>query len=218
MPEDPGEQIDAYIRELFIHEDDAQRESLVTARAEGLPGIQVPAPLGKLLAILVRASGAKKILEIGTLGGYSGIWMARALPDGGALLTLELDPHHADVARRNFARAGVGDRVEVRVGPALETLPTLQGEAPFDLIYIDADKGNYPEYLDWALRLARPGSLIVGDNVLRGGQIINPPADNADAGGISAFNRRAATDPRLEAIIIPNRNGRDGVLIATVRW
>jgi len=122
-----------------------------TARSEA--NAQVPPALGKLLGILTRASGARKILEIGTLGGYSGIWMARALPDGGRLISLDVNAHHADVARRSFERAGLADRVEVRVGPALETLPTLQAEAPFDLVYIDADKDNYSGYLDWAIRL-----------------------------------------------------------------
>jgi predicted O-methyltransferase YrrM len=217
MPEDTGGAIDEYIQGLFIHEDEAQRAALESARAEGLPSIQVPAALGKLLGILTVATGAKKILEIGTLGGYSGIWMARALPAGARLISLDVNPHHAEVARRNFARAGVADRVEVRVGPALETLPSLQSEAPFDIVYIDADKDNYPGYLDWAIRLTRPGSLIIGDNVLRGGAIITPAADDAGARGINEFNRRAAEHPRLDAIILPNRNGRDGILIATVK-
>jgi caffeoyl-CoA O-methyltransferase len=217
MPDDAGEQIDSYIQTLFIQEDAGLRGALDSARAEGLPAIQVPAALGKLLGILTRASGARKILEIGTLGGYSGIWLARALPAGGRLISLDVNAHHADVARRSFERAGVADRVEVRVGPALESLPTLQSEAPFDLIYIDADKENYPGYLDWALRLARPGTLIIGDNVLRGGAIIRPAAGDAGGTGINEFNRRAAEHPKLDAIILPNRNGRDGVLIATVK-
>lgn len=217
MPEDIGSQIDTYIANLFIQEDDALRSARESAQAEGLPSIQVPAALGKLLGILTRASGAKKILEIGTLGGYSGIWMARALPPDGRLITLDVSAHHADVARRSFERAGLADRVEVRVGSALETLPTLQAEAPFDLVYIDADKDNYPGYLDWAIRLSRPGTLIIGDNVLRGGAIITPVAGDAGASGINAFNRQAAEHPRLDAIILPNRNGRDGVLIATVK-
>ena len=217
MPEDIGNQIDTYIANLFIQEDDGLRSARESAQAEGLPSIHVPAALGKLLGILTRASGAKKILEIGTLGGYSGIWMARALPPDGRLITLDVSAHHADVARRSFERAGLADRVEVRVGSALETLPTLQAEAPFDLVYIDADKDNYPGYLDWAIRLSRPGTLIIGDNVLRGGAIITPEPGDAGASGINAFNRQAAEHPRLDAIILPNRNGRDGVLIATVK-
>jgi predicted O-methyltransferase YrrM len=217
MPEDMESQIDTYIQDLFIQEDEGLRGARESAKAEGLPTIQVPAALGKLLGILTRASGARKILEIGTLGGYSGIWMARALPDGGRLISLDVNAHHADVARRSFERAGLADRVEVRVGPALETLPTLQAEAPFDLVYIDADKDNYPGYLDWAIRFSHPGTLIIGDNVLRGGAIITPAAGDAGARGINAFNRQAAEHPRLDAIILPNRNGRDGVLIATVK-
>lgn len=217
MPEDMGTHIDAYIQELFIHEDQGLLAALEQAKAGGLPGIQVPAALGTLLGILVRATGARKVLEIGTLGGYSGIWMARALPAGGRLISLEVDAHHAEVARRNLERAGVGDRVAVHVGPALESLPALQSEAPFDIVYIDADKDNYPGYLDWAIRLTRAGSLIIADNVLRGGASISPAAGDAGARGIHDFNQRAAEDPRLDAIILPNRSGRDGILIATVR-
>ena len=217
MPDDAGEQIDSYIQTLFLEEDAGLRGALESARAEGLPAIQVPAALGKLLGILTRASGARKILEIGTLGGYSGIWMARALPEGGKLISLDVSAHHADVARRSFERAGVADRVEVRVGPALETLPTLQSTGPFDLIYIDADKDNYPGYLAWALRLSHPGTLIIGDNVLRGGAIISPAEGDAGGKGINEFNRQAAEHPKLDAIILPNRSGRDGVLIATVK-
>lgn len=217
MADENGERIDAYIAELFLPEDEVLRSTLESARAEGLPAIQVPAALGKLLSIFVRATDARKVLEIGTLGGYSGTWLARALPAGGRLISLEVNGHHADVARRSLERAGVADRVAVVVGPALETLPTLQGEAPFDLIYIDADKDNYPAYLDWAIRLSRPGTLIVGDNVLRGGAIIAPAAGDVGGQGIHEFNRRAAQHPRLDAIILPNRNGRDGILVATVR-
>jgi caffeoyl-CoA O-methyltransferase len=217
MADETGERIDAYIAELFLPDDETLRACLESARAEGLPAIQVPPALGKLLSILTRATGARKILEIGTLGGYSGTWMARALPAGGRLITLDVNPHHAEVARRSFERAGVADRVDARVGPALETLPTLQSEAPFDIVYIDADKDNYPGYLDWAIRLSRPGTLIIGDNVLRGGAIIAPGAGDAGGQGIHEFNRRAATHPRLDTIILPNRNGRDGILVAVVR-
>lgn len=217
MPDEAGERIDAYIRDLFITEDDALRGAVAGARAEGLPGIQVPPALGKLLSILVRATRARRILEIGTLGGYSGIWLARALPDDGRLLSLELDPHHAEVARRHFAAAGLAGRTEVRVGAALDTLPTLLSEGPFDLVYIDADKDNYPAYLDWALRLTQSGSLIVADNVLRGGAVIAPAEGDRGGAGIHAFNEKAAHGGQLDAIIIPNRNGRDGVLIGVVK-
>jgi caffeoyl-CoA O-methyltransferase len=217
MPPPDAQPIDAYILELFAREDGSQREALASARAAGLPSIQVPAALGKLLHILTRAVGARKVLEIGTLGGYSGIWLARALPPNGRLISLEINPHHAEVARENFVRAGVADRVEVRVGPALETLPALSAEAPFDLISIDADRDHYPAYLDWALRLSRPGSLIVADNVLRDGKVIDPPGGDSAMKAVHEFNNKAASHPGLEAIILPNRDGHDGVLVAVVK-
>ncbi len=217
MAEDAGQRIDSYILDLFVHEDDVLRNAVTGAKAAGLPSIQVPAALGKLLTILVQATGARKILELGTLGGYSGIWMARALPVDGRLISLELSAHHAEVARRHFAAAGVAEKVEVRVGAALEQLPRLQPEAPFDLVYIDADKDNYPAYLDWAIRLARPGTLIVADNVLRGGAVIAPASTDGGATGIHEFNARAASHARLDSIILPNRNGHDGILVAVVK-
>lgn len=215
MAEHGMDQIDAYIRDLFVPADPVLDAALHDMKAGGLPTIQVPPELGRLLAILVRTSGAQRILEIGTLGGYSAIWMARALPPDGHLLSLELDPHHADVARGNLARAGLAERVEIRVGAALELLPTLLAEPPFDMVFIDADKPSYPQYLDWALRLVRPRGLIVGDNTLRGGAVLDPADDGARA--IDRFNRAAAANPRLDAIILPNRSGNDGMLIAVVR-
>jgi predicted O-methyltransferase YrrM len=170
-----------------------------------------------LLGILARAVGAKKILEIGTLGGYSGTWLARALSPGGKLITLEVNPRHAEVARHAFERAGVEDLVAIRVGPALDSLPDLRSEAPFDLVFIDADKDNYPAYLDWAVALARPGALIVADNVLQGGRVLMDPPPDAGVAGIQEFNRRAAQHPRLDALILPMRDGRDGVLVARVQ-
>src|SRR5205823_3637063 len=158
--------------------------------------------------ILARAVGAKKILEIGTLGGYSGSWLAQALSPGGKLLTLEVNPRHAEVARHTFERTGVADRVSIRVGPALETLPLLRSEAPFDLIFIDADKDNYPAYLGWAIDLARPGALIVADNALQGGRVLDGPSTDPGVAGIQEFNRRAAEHPRLSALILPMRDGR----------
>lgn len=215
--DESGKDLASYIQGLFVHEDDTLQRARTDARAEGLPSIQVPGELGVLLGILARAVGAKKILEIGTLGGYSGTWLARALPPEGKLITLELDPHHAEVAQRTFDRAEVADRVTIRVGPALDTLPDLRSEGPFDLIFIDADKDNYPGYLDWAVTLARPGTLIVADNVLQGGRVLANPPPDAGAAGIQQFNRSAARHPRLSALIIPMRDGRDGVLVAVVR-
>jgi predicted O-methyltransferase YrrM len=215
--DETGKELVSYVQKLFVHEDDALQRARADARAEGLPGIEVPGELGVLLGILARAVGARKILEIGTLGGYSGTWLARALAPGGTLITLEVNPHHAAVARHTFERAGVADRVAIREGPALETLPDLGDEAPFDLIFIDADKDHYPAYLDGAIALARPGTLIVADNVLQGGRVLADPPPDAGAAGIREFNRRAAQHPRLAALILPMRDGRDGILIAVVR-
>lgn len=217
MADETTDRVDAYIRELFIPDDDALREALRDMEAAGLPTINVPAALGRLLGVLVRAVGARRVLEIGTLGGYSAIWMARALPADGWLISLEVDPRHAEVARANLERVGVAGRVEVRVGKALDLLPALANDVPFDLAFIDADKVSYPAYLDWALRLLRPGGLIVADNVLRGGSVADPAAADEDVRAINRFNRAAASDPRLDAIILPNRGGRDGILIAAVR-
>ena len=215
--DETGKELAAYVQKLFVHEDNALQRAREEARAEGLPGIEVPGELGVLLGILARAVGARKILEVGTLGGYSGTWLARALAPGGKLITLEVNPRHAEVARHTFERAGVADRVAIRVGPALETLPDLRSEAPFDLIFIDADKDNYPAYLDWAIALARPGALIVADNVLQGRRVLIDPPPDSGAAGIQEFNRRAGQHPQLAALILPMRDGRDGILIAVVR-
>jgi caffeoyl-CoA O-methyltransferase len=215
--DETGKELAAYVQKLFVHEDNALQRSREEARAEGLPGIEVPGELGVLLGILARAVGARKILEVGTLGGYSGTWLARALSPGGKLITLEVNPRHAEVARHTFEQAGVADRVEIRTGPALETLPDLRSEAPFDLIFIDADKDNYPAYLDWAIALARPGALIVADNVLLGRRVLADPSPDAGVAGIQEFNRRAAQHPQLTALILSMRDGRDGILIAVVQ-
>ncbi len=217
MTEDMGTRIDAYIRELFLPEDEGLSAALRGMSAAGLPSINVPAALGRLLGILVRASGARRVLEIGTLGGYSAIWIARALPPGGRLITLEYDERHAGVARAALEQAGVADRVEVRRGRAIDLLPDLDDGTPFDLAFIDADKVSYPDYLEWCLRLVRPGGLIVADNVLRDGGVVNPPADDEVLSATDRFNRAAAADPRLDAVILPNRGGHDGILVAVVR-
>lgn len=205
MTNENSQRTTAYIRDLFLPPDDALDAALGRARAAGLRAIQVPPEVGRLLGILARAVGARRILEIGTLGGYSAIHLARALPADGRLITLELDPRHAEVARENLAAVGLAARVEVRLGPALDLLPSLATEAAFDLAFIDADKESYPAYLDWCLRLVRPGGLIVVDNVLRRGDAID------------AMNQAAASDPRLEALILPVRDGADGILVGVVR-
>ena len=213
--------VDRYVEDLFIGEDAALDAALADSQAAGLPGIQVSPVQGRVLHLLAVLTGARRILEIGTLGGYSTIWLARALRADGRLITLECEPRHAEVARANLARAGLAERVEVRVGPALETLPLLaaEGAGPFDLAFIDADKGAYVEYLEWALRLTRAGSLIVADNVVRRGVIPVAGEDETRARAVQRFNAALAVDPRLTATILPlaGRKGFDGMALAVVR-
>ena len=213
----PNATVGSYIRDLFLPPDPQLEAALQRAAAAGLRSIQVPPELGRLLGILVQATGARRVLEIGTLGGYSALHLARALPADGRLISLELDERHAQVARENLSHAGLADRAEVRVGAALDLLPALTADAPFDLAFIDADKESYPAYLGWCVRLVRPGGMIVVDNVLSRRGVIPPAADDADGRGIAAMNEAAARDPRLDAIIVPTRDGRDGVLLAVVR-
>jgi caffeoyl-CoA O-methyltransferase len=209
--------IDTYIEELFAPPDPALEGALRRSRAVGLPEIQISPPEGKLLRLLAEIAGVRRILEIGTLGGYSTIHLAGALPEDGLLVSLEVDERNAGVARENIAEAGLESVVEVRVGDARELLAWMfeDGEGPFDLTFIDADKGGYPEYLEWALRLSRPGSLILGDNAIMGGSVIEPEERSAQA--IRQFNERLAQDPRLSAIVLPLIRGRvDGLAIARV--
>jgi caffeoyl-CoA O-methyltransferase len=209
--------IDAYIEELFAPPDPALEGALRRSRAVGLPEIQISPTEGKLLRLLAEIAGVRRILEIGTLGGYSTIHLAGALPEGGLLVSLEVDERNAGVARENIAEAGLESVVEVRVGDARELLAWMfqEGEGTFALTFIDADKGGYPEYLEWALRLSRPGSLILGDNAIMGGSVIEPEEGSAQA--IRQFNERLAQDPRLSAIVLPLIRGRvDGLAIARV--
>jgi predicted O-methyltransferase YrrM len=209
--------IDDYVAGLFAPPDGALEEALREAEREGLPSINVSATEGKLLQMLVEISDARKVLEIGTLGGYSAIHFARALPEEGALISLELDEHHAEVARRNVERADLSAKVEIRVGDARQSLQGLveNGEGPFDLIFIDADKEGYPEYLDWSLRLSRPGTLILGDNAIREGSVIDP--DDSSSRAMREFNQKLAEDPRLSSIVLPLIRERiDGLAIARV--
>src|SRR5439155_6125527 len=168
----------------------------------GLPQIQISPIQGKFLQLLATMCNAHKILEIGALAGYSGIWLARALPPGGRLISLEVNPEHANVVRNSFARAGVGDRAEVRVGKALNLLPQLESEAPFDLVFIDADKPPYPQYLEWGLRLSRPGSIIVADNCICSGKAFKQPEVDG-LGGFAEFYKRRASDSRLVPLLLP---------------
>ncbi len=209
--------IETAITQLFAAEDEGLQYALAAAKEAGLPEIQISPVQGKFLQLLAAACQARKILEIGSLAGYSGIWLARSLPEGGRLITLEVNPHHAEVVRNSFTRAGVDNRAEVRVGRALDLLPHLESEAPFDLVFIDADKPPYPRYLDWALRLTRPGSIIVADNCIRKGAALHQSNDEATA-GLFEYNRRIASDPRLVSLALPmDEDFTDGYAIAVVR-
>ena len=210
-------EIEAAITTMFAAEDEGLRAALEAAKQAGLPQIQISPIQGKFLQLLAAMCNAHKILEIGALAGYSGIWLARALPPGGRLISLEVNPEHANVVRKTFARAGVSDRSEVRVGKALDLLPQLQTEAPFDLVFIDADKPPYPRYLEWALRLARPGSIIVADNCIRSGKAFREPEDESMA-GIVEYNKRLAGDPRLVSLVLAmDDDYTDGFAIAVVK-
>lgn len=213
----PNMTVAAYIRDLFLPPDPQLEAALQRAAVAGLRSIQVSPEIGRLLGILVQATGARRVLEIGTLGGYSAIHLARGLPTDGRLISLEIDDRHAQVARDNLADAGLTDRAEVRVGAALDLLPLLSADAPFDLAFIDADKESYPAYLEWCMRLVRPGGMIVVDNVLSRRGVLPPAAEDAGGRAIAALNEAAAHDPRLDAIIVPARDGHDGVLLAVVR-
>jgi caffeoyl-CoA O-methyltransferase len=210
-------QIDLYVEELFSPPDPVLEAALRRSREAGLPEINVSRNEGKLLQLLAEIAGAKRILEIGTLGGYSTIHLARAIPESGLLVSLELDERYAGVARENVREAGLADRVEVRVGEAKVLLARMveEGEGTFDLAFIDADKESYPEYLEWALRLSRPGSLILVDNVIRGGSVLDPEDDSARA--TRDLNERLARDPRLSALVLPLiREQIDGLAMARV--
>ena len=211
-------EIDRYIEERFAPQDEALEAAVRESRQAGLPEIQVSPNEAKLLQLLAELVGARSVLEIGTLGGYSAIHFARALPEDGRLVSLEIDERHAEVARENVERAGLSGKVEIRVGDARELLAGIAeaGEGPFDVVFIDADKTGYPEYLEWSLRITRPGSLILGDNTVRGGSILDPRDDSARA--TNEFNERIAGDPRLSAILLPILRERiDGLTIARVR-
>jgi predicted O-methyltransferase YrrM len=213
-------EVDRYFGDLFLPEEVALSAALEASRDAGLPAIQVSPTQGKLLHLLARAMGARRVLEIGTLGGYSAIWLARALPPDGRLITLEADAGHAAVARANVARAGLAGITEVRLGRAQDTLPQLVAEraGPFDLIFIDADKAGYPEYLGWALRLARRGSLIIADNVVRNGAVTDDASADPNVQGVRRFNALLAAEPRVSATAIQTVGckGYDGFALAVV--
>jgi predicted O-methyltransferase YrrM len=222
MVERVGEQdprwsaVDSYIADRLLGDDPALTAALAANAAEGLPDIDVSPAQGRMLHLFARMTGARRILEIGTLGGYSTIELARALPADGALVTLEIDPHHADVARRNIAAAGLGDRVTVITGPALDSLATLTG--PFDFVFIDADKQNNPAYVDHAIRLSRPGTAIVVDNVIREGGVLDAASDDERIQGTRRLFEAAGVNPRLTATAVQTVGVKkwDGFLIAVV--
>lgn len=211
-------EVDEYLAQTLLPEDETLELALDENQAAGLPPIDVSPLQGGLLSLLTRISGARRVLEIGTLGGYSTIHLAQALPAGGRVVSLEREPRHADVARKNVESAGLTDVVDIRVGAALDTLPGLAAEDPFDLVFIDADKPNNPNYLEWALRLTHPGSLIVGDNVVRGGRVVEDGSDPAIE-GTRDFLTALGEDPRLEvtALQTVGSKGWDGFALALVR-
>ena len=212
-------EVDHYINRMLVPDDAALNAAIESSNAAGLPPINVTPSQGKLLHILARLQGARHILEIGTLGGYSTIWLARALPEGGRLVTIEADPRHADVARKNILRAGLDLLVDLRLGLGLDVLAELAAEGGvFDLAFIDADKQNIPEYFKFALKLARRGSLIIVDNVVRDGRVIDSKSHDPDIVGIRRFNEMLAAEPRVSATAIQTvgAKGYDGFAIALV--
>lgn len=202
-----------YISQLFAREDPLLAALREEADRSGLPPIAISPDEGRLLQVLLSAVNARRVLEVGTLGGYSAIWMARALPDDGRLLSLEIEPQHAEFARRYVERAGLTPQIEIRVGRALDILPSLDGER-FDAVFLDADKEPLPTYFDWAMRLLRPGGLLIADNTLWGGRVLDDAERDEKTLAVREFNRRMATDPRIIGIIVPTH---DGVAVGVVR-
>jgi predicted O-methyltransferase YrrM len=216
-PQDQWTAVDRYFTDRLHASDPVLDAALADSAAAGLPEIQVSPAQGKLLHLLARSCGAKRILEIGTLGGYSTIWLARALPQGGRVVTLELDQRHADVARKNVARAGLSESIDLRLGRAIETLPKLAAEQPFE-IFIDADKQSTADYFTWAMKLARSGGLIVVDNVVRKGKITETDSTDADVKGIQRFTELLAKEKRASATVVQTVGvkGYDGFVLAVV--
>jgi len=213
--------VDAYFAERFVENDPALDAAVAAAESAGLPDIAVSPVLGKYLYLLAKLTNARRILEIGTLGGYSTIWLARALPEDGQIFTLEYEPKHAGVARANLDRAAVGPWVEIIVGDATESLREIadRDDPPFDMVFIDADKENYTTYLEWSIRLTRPGGLIVADNVVRGGRVLDATSTDSMVQGVQAFNDALGKDRRVEAIAtqLVGQKGHDGIALAIVR-
>ena len=212
--------VDGYICEHLLEPDPALEAAVAASGAADMPPIAVTANQGKLLELLVRIHGARRVLELGTLGGYSTIWLARGLPADGRVVTLQLIPYYAGVAAANVARAGLADAVDLRVGPALETLAAMHaaGEQAFDLIFIDADKQNYPGYLEWSLKLSRPGTVLIGDNVVRSGAIVDPENRGGVVEGVRRFYELLAEEPRVDATAVQTvgDKGHDGFALGIV--
>ena len=220
MTQDLWTSVENYLAELLIPPDAALEAALQACVAAKLPPIQVSPAQGKLLHLIARILGARHILEIGTLGGYSTIWMAQALPEDGRIVTLEADQKHADLARGNFARAGVANKVELWLGKALDTLPQITAGArePFDLVFIDANRSNMPEYFEWSLKLTHRGSVIIADNVVRRGAILDPNNEDADIQGVRRFAEMASKEKRVSATVLQTVGGKgyDGFALALV--
>lgn len=220
MWSDRWAEVDEYVSGLLAPQDEVLEAALKAGVDAGLPEIQVSPPQARLLEILARLVGARTMLEFGTLAGYSTIWLARALPEGGRLITLEADPEYAEVARTNIANAGLSDLVELRVGPALDALPALdtEGVGPFDFVFIDADKIHTPDYFTWALDRTRTGGMIVADNVIRDGALVDPETDDPTIPAQRRFHEMIAADPRVTATTIQTVGGKgyDGFTLALV--
>ncbi len=221
MPQELWTSVDTYFDDLLVPSDPALKAALADSTAAGLPPANVAPNQGQFLQLLAQIQRARTILEIGTLGGYSTIWLAQALPEDGHLITLEANPKHAEVARVNLTRAGLANRVEVRLGPAVESLSQLmaEGHGPFDFIFIDADKPSNPDYLTWALKFSRRGTVIVADNVVRNGKVTDATSDDPNIRGVRRFVEMIAQEPRLSATAIQTvgSKGYDGFLLAIVK-
>jgi len=215
---DTWRRVDTYLTELLVGRDPDLEQAVADQNEAGLPAIEVAPVNGKLLHLIARMTGARRVLEVGTLGAYSTIWLARGIPGDGTVVTIEAEPRNAELARRNLDRAGVGGKVEIRLGRAAEVLPTLEGGEPFDLVFIDADKESNTIYLDWAARLGRPGTVVMVDNTVRAGEVANPATENPQIIGVQRGLEMLGRDPRFDATAIQtlDAKGYDGIAIALV--
>ncbi|GAA5091392.1 O-methyltransferase [Microbacterium yannicii] len=210
--------VDAYLTDLLVGHDPDLEKAVETQNGAGLPAIEVAPVNGKLLHLMARISGARRVLEVGTLAAYSTIWLARGIPGDGRVVTIEAEPRNAELARANLDRAGVGEKVEIRLGRGADVLPTLEGEEPFDLVFIDADKESNTIYLDWAARLGRPGTVVMVDNTVRGGEVANPATENPQIIGVQRGLEMLGRDPRFDATALQtlDAKGYDGIAIALI--